>query len=199
MPPRSNRCDGNIPARKCGEGKRYNRAMAINQALLPEFDQEMANTRKVLERVPDSNFAWKPHEKSMTLGRLAMHVAEIPDWAIETINRDSLDVQPPGAPPYQPTKVESRQQILDAFEKNVAGARAAIEGAEDAHLMQPWSLLMGGKTIFTMPRVAVLRTMVMNHGIHHRAQLGVYLRLNNIAVPGMYGPSADEGFMTGAA
>src|SRR5712691_7449156 len=98
--------------------------MPISQTLLPEFDQEMANTRKLLERVPDGNFAWKPHEKSMTLGRLAMHVAEIPHWAIETVNLDSFDVQPPGAPPYQPTKVESRQQILDAFDKNVTAARA---------------------------------------------------------------------------
>ncbi len=167
----------------------------INQALLPEFDMEMANTRKTLERVPDDKLGWKPHEKSMTMGRLAGHVAELPMWGHTTINQDSIDIAPAGAPPQQGLTAKSRQDALDAFDKNVASMRAAIAGASDDQLMKPWSLLKGGQTLMTMPKIAVLRGFVMNHAIHHRAQLGVYLRLNNIAVPSIYGPSADEGQM----
>jgi uncharacterized damage-inducible protein DinB len=166
--------------------------MTLSESLLPEFDQEMVNTRKTLERVPDSQFAWKPHEKSMPLGRLATHVAETSGWARTTIETDSLDLAPPGAPPFQPITANSRQEVLSIFDKNAAAARAAIASASDDHLTKPWSLLMGGKTILTLPRMSVLRTFVMNHMIHHRAQLGVYLRLNNIPVPAIYGPSADE-------
>jgi len=166
--------------------------MPINQMLLPEFDVEMAKTRQTLERVPEDKFGWKPHEKSMTLVRLAGHIAEMPGWAVYTVNTDSLDVAPVNEPKYEPPKINSRKDILEIFDKNVKEARAAIERASDENLGQPWTLLGGGKTIFTMPRVAVLRSMVMNHIIHHRGQLGVYLRLNNVAVPGPYGPSADE-------
>ena len=169
--------------------------MAINQALLPEFDQEMANTRKTLERVPDDKLGWKPHEKSMMLGRLAGHVAEMPYWAVETITKDSFDMMPAGVPPPQPTIAKSRRENLEMFDKNVAAARAALASASDEHLMKPWSLMRGGQTIFSMPRIAVIRGMIMNHMIHHRAQLGVYLRLNNIPLPALYGPSADEGAM----
>ncbi len=167
--------------------------MPISQALLPEFDQEMANTRKTLERVPDDRFDWKPHPKSGTMGWLAGHVANIPGWAATSIEKDSLDIQPPGAPPPQMPVPRSRKEILDLFDQGSATARAAITSASDEHLMKPWTLLQGGKTIFTMPRIAVLRGFVMNHLIHHRAQLGVYLRLNDIPVPSTYGPSADEG------
>jgi uncharacterized damage-inducible protein DinB len=166
--------------------------MTLSEGLLPEFDQEMASTRKTLERVPEGQFGWKPHEKSMTLGRLASHVAESPGWAATTIETDSLDLASPGAPPFKPITADTRQEVLAIFEKNIAAARAAIAGASDDHLAKPWSLLMGGKTILTLPRMSVLRTFVMNHTIHHRAQLGVYLRLNNIPVPAIYGPSADE-------
>jgi uncharacterized damage-inducible protein DinB len=166
--------------------------MALSDALLPEFDHEMAGTRKSLERVPDGKFGWKPHEKSMTFARLASHLAEIPTWAASALEQDSLDLAPPGQPPYKPTVLQSRQEVLDLFDKNVAAARTAIGKCGDASFMKPWSLLMGGKTLFTMPRIAVLRSFVMSHNIHHRAQLGVYLRLNDIAVPSIYGPSADE-------
>jgi len=169
--------------------------MGMNQALLGEFDHEMANTRKTLERVPEDKFGWKPHEKSMSLSRLASHLAEIPGWTVNTIDSESLDLAPPGAPPYQPTTPGSRKEILDLFDKNVAAARAALGRAGDDHLMKPWSLLKAGQTIFTMPRVAIFRGFIMSHTIHHRAQLGVYLRLNNIPVPAIYGPSADEGTM----
>lgn len=145
--------------------------------------------RKTLERVPEDKFGWKPHEKSMTLGRLAQHLTEIPGWVKPTLEQDSLDL----SGPYQPPPIGTRGQLLEAFDKNVAEARALIAGADDARLMQPWSLARNGKTLFTMPRAGVLRGMVMNHIIHHRAQMGVYLRLNDVPVPALYGPSADEG------
>ena len=169
--------------------------MAINQALLPEFEHEMATTRKALERVPEDKFAWKPHPKSMALGRLASHVAEIPGWGMMTVEKDSIDIAPPGGPAHTGANLGTRREILELFDKNVAAARSAVAGASDEHLMKPWSLLSGGKTVLSMPRVAVWRSFVMNHLIHHRAQLGVYLRLNEVAVPSTYGPSADEGGM----
>jgi len=169
--------------------------MGLNEVLLPEFDQEMTNTRKTLERVPEDKLGWKPHEKSGTMGWLATHLANIPSWVLSTIEKDSLDLAPGGAPVALPPEAKSRQQILEAFDKNVAAARAAIAGASDAHLGKSWTLLFGGNPVFTLPRVAVLRSFVMNHSIHHRAQLGVYLRLNNVPVPAIYGPSADEGGM----
>jgi uncharacterized damage-inducible protein DinB len=128
----------------------------------------------------------------MTLGRLAGHLAEIPRWAAMAVDKDSFDLQPPGAPPYQPWVPGARQEILDLFDKNVAAARQALSGASDEHLLKPWSLLFAEKNVFTMPRVGVLRSMVLSHTIHHRAQLGVYLRLNDVPVPATYGPSADE-------
>lgn len=160
----------------------------ISQALLPEFDQEVANTRKTLDRVPDGKFDWKPHAKSGTLGWLAGHVATLPNLALVAINSDSFDVTV--RPPMPSTK--TRAELLAAFDKLSADARKAIAGATDQDLMKTWSLLNGGKTIFSMPRAAVLRVFFMNHLIHHRAQLGVYLRLLDIPVPSIYGPSADE-------
>ena len=169
--------------------------MALSQALLPEFDHEFAGTRKTIERVPDDKLAWKPHAKSFSMGDLAIHLAEIPGWMGATIDLDSFDVNPPSGQHYERPKLGSRQEILEAFDKNVATARATVAAASDEHLMKPWSLLSGGKPILTMPRIAVLRSFLMNHTIHHRAQLGLYLRLNDIPVPGLYGPSADEGAM----
>jgi uncharacterized damage-inducible protein DinB len=168
--------------------------MAINQALLPEFDHEMENTRKTLERVPNDKFDWKPHEKSSTMGGLATHLATLPTWALHSINLDELDIAPGGVP-VRTEPLNTQAEVLAAFDKNVAAARAAIAGAPDEQLFGPWTLLANGKTIMTLPKVAVLRSFVMNHLIHHRAQLGVYLRLNDIPVPSIYGPSADEGSM----
>ena len=167
--------------------------MSISKTILPEFDHEMANTRKTLERVPDGKFAWKPHEKSMTLGGLATHLANLPSWTAQTFDRDELDIAPPGQPPYRLEEAKSRDALLEAFDKNVSSARAALEAATDENWKGKWSLLMTGKTIFTLPRTAVMRGFVMNHMIHHRAQLGVYLRLLDLPVPSIYGPSADEG------
>jgi uncharacterized damage-inducible protein DinB len=166
--------------------------MSLSQSLLPEFDQEMASTRKTLERVPDEKFSWKPHEKSGAMGWLAGHLANIPGWAIETITKDGFDMNPGGKGFQPPPTPKSRKELLELFDKNVAAARAALAKASDADLGKNWSFLNNGVTVFSMPRIACLRTWVMNHVIHHRAQLGVYLRLNNIAVPAIYGPSADE-------
>jgi uncharacterized damage-inducible protein DinB len=166
--------------------------MKISETLLPEFDMEMANTRKTLERVPDDKLDWTPHEKSMTMRALASHLSNLASWPVFVIERDSLDVSPVGEDSLRTPPVNSAQEAVAEFDKNVAAARAAIAGASDEDLLKPWSLVTGGKNIFTMPRIATLRGMVMNHTIHHRAQLGVYLRLNDVPVPSIYGPSADE-------
>jgi uncharacterized damage-inducible protein DinB len=167
--------------------------MRYSELILPEFDQEMASTRRVLERVPDDKLNWRAHAKSNTIGWLASHLAEIPGWVPGTIHETSWDFAPPGGDGGQPPKLESLQAILDLFDKNVAEARAAIESVQDdATMATPWTLLAGGQEIFTSPRSAVIRSFVVNHMIHHRAILCVYLRLNDVPVPGMYGPSGDD-------
>jgi len=166
--------------------------MAMIDALLPEFDMEMANTRKVLERVPDEKLGWRPHPKSWTMGALATHLAQLPGWMVETINRDELDLEPEGKPYEPPKEVQSREDLLARFDASVKAGRAALAGATDAAMFQSWSLLKGGQKIMTMPRAAVARGFVLSHTIHHRAQLGVYLRLVDVPVPSIYGPSADE-------
>ena len=156
-----------------------------------EIAQEAATTKRVLERVPFDKLTWKPHPKSWDMAHLAYHLARLPNWAAETMKTNSLDYtgyEPPAAP-------ESRQEILAQFDQGVAEARAALASASDEAYLQNWSLSANGKTFFTMPRAAIIRSFVMNHAIHHRAQLGVYLRLNDIPVPAIYGPSADEGSM----
>jgi uncharacterized damage-inducible protein DinB len=170
--------------------------MTIAQSLLPEFDNEMATTRRCLERVPEDKLDFRPDPKSMTLGRLAGHVAEMPGWGSVTVNRDELDFS---TGEFKPMEMTSKAQVLEAFDKIVAESRAAIAGASDAHLMGNWSLKSGPTVLLTMPRVAVLRTFVMNHTIHHRGQLSVYLRLAGVKVPSIYGPSADEGQMGASA
>jgi uncharacterized damage-inducible protein DinB len=163
--------------------------MSIAQSLLPEFDHEMANTRKTLERVPENKLDYKPDPKSMSLGALASHIAEMAGWLPAMAQGPTLDI-PEGFKPFLAT---SRKQLLDKFDENVAASRAALAGMGDQSLMQDWSLSFAGNTMFTMPRIAVYRSMTMNHIIHHRAQLTVYYRLNGVPVPALYGPSADEG------
>ena len=165
--------------------------MGLAQSMLPEFDHEMANTRKTLERIPEDKFDWRPHEKSTTLRGLATHLSNLVSWAVHVVEKDELDAAP-GGQPLRPKTIESVQEALETFDRNVAAARSAIAGAGDEHLMKPWTLLAGGKTIFTQPRAGVLRGMILNHTIHHRAQLAVFLRLNDVPVPALYGPSADE-------
>jgi uncharacterized damage-inducible protein DinB len=165
--------------------------MSISDSLIPEFDMEMANTRRALERVPMDKADWKPHPKSMALGRLAVHLAELPGWATTTVNTDELDF----ASGYNPPKAETTSDLLALFDKNVAQARAALAGAGDEVWHKPWTLRNGDHKIFTLPKIAVHRGFTMNHIIHHRGQLTVYLRLNDVPVPSIYGPSADEGGM----
>ncbi|HWD00552.1 MAG TPA: DinB family protein [Candidatus Sulfopaludibacter sp.] len=166
--------------------------MRISDALLPEFDQEYANTRKVLERCPEEKFDWRPHPKSWTMAELATHLANMPSWAVETLTKSELDFAPAGQEPYREKAIATSSELLAKFDRNVTAARAALAAAENETFLGNWSLLAGGQVIFTMPRIAVIRSFVMNHNVHHRAQLGVYLRLNDIAVPQLYGPTADE-------
>jgi len=166
--------------------------MAMSEALLPEFDQEMANTRKELERVPENKLGWKPHPKSGTMGWLAGHLATIPTWASMAIGQNSIDLMPEGKPYTPHPDPDSVASVLETFDKNVTEARAAIAGTSDQKLMENWSLLRNGENMMTIPRAAVVRSFVLNHIIHHRAQMGVYLRLNDVPVPSIYGPSADE-------
>jgi uncharacterized damage-inducible protein DinB len=169
--------------------------MNLSELLLPEFDRETAFTRTTLERCPEDKFDWRPHERSFTLAALATHLATMINWGADTITLDSFDIAPPGSPPYKLEPASSRRELLEKFDEGAAAFRAALAKATNERLMENWSLLAGGKTIFTMPRFSVIRSMVLNHMIHHRAQLGVYLRLNNVPLPAIYGPSADEGAM----
>ena len=162
--------------------------MPIAQMLLPEFDQEVKNTRKLLACVPDGKFDYKPHEKSMTLGRLAAHVAEMPNYLVSTLRHERLDFTGEEKS-FAPA---TRKELLESFDKSSAEARELLAKATDEELAKVWTLTYKGQQIFSMPRTAVVRSMVISHLIHHRGQLGVYLRLNNVEFPGMYGPSADE-------
>ena len=162
--------------------------MPFSETLLPEFDEEMKNTRRMIECVPDDKFDYQPHPKSMTLGRLATHVAELPSWTVFTLDREVLEL----GPDFKPALATSRAELLKLFDKSVAEAREKIVAATDEEWGKIWTFKYGGQTILSMPRSAVMRSSIMNHLIHHRAQLGVFLRLNDVAFPGMYGPSADE-------
>lgn len=169
--------------------------MSIAASLLPEFDEEMKHTRGALERVPEARFAWQPHAKSMTVGRLATLLAELPGWAVNACERDELDLWPPGSPPPKWEALPTLAAVLARFDENVARARAAVAGMSDTEFARPWTLKMGGRALNTMPKLAVYRSSVMNHMIHHRGQLTVFLRLVGAPVPAIYGPSADEGSM----
>ena len=162
--------------------------MSIKDALLPEYDHETGTTRRLLERVPADRLAWKPHEKSMTLGRLATHVAEVPAWGKMALDRTEFNIEGP----YRPAAGNTPAEILALFDENVAATRKKLQEVGDGELMAMWTLKSEGKEVFSMPRIGVLRTMVMNHMIHHRGQLSVYLRENDVPLPPIYGPTADE-------
>ena len=166
--------------------------MKISDTLLPEFDHEVGTTRRVLERVPENQWDWTPHEKSMKMGRLACHVAEMPMFATSIAKSDTMDF---AKGDYKTIEAANRQQLLDAFDKVTSEARTAIAGLSNEEFMKPWSLQNDGKTLLSMPKAVVLRSFMMNHLIHHRGQLSVYLRLTNTPVPSIYGPSGDEGGM----
>lgn len=169
--------------------------MGLSDAFLPEFDHEMQMTRRLLERIPDAKLEWKPHPKSMALGRLASHVAEMAQWSVSITDQDSFDLSPPGSPPSRPSSFKSREELLSRFDEYVRKARASLAAVTDMSWMRPWSLLKSGQSLFTMPKVVVFRTWVMSHLVHHRGQLTVYLRMNDVSLPSIYGPTADEGGM----
>ena len=165
--------------------------MPLADMLLHEFDQEMSATRALLERVPDGKHDWKPHDKSMTLGRLATHVAETPHWAGRALVEPGFDVMP-GGTRRPPLTLETTKERLALFEQKVADARATIARTADATFHEAWSFIRNGTPAWTATRYYGYRRMMQNHLIHHRAQLGVYLRQLGVPIPGMYGPSADE-------
>lgn len=166
--------------------------MGYREQILAEFDHEMANTTTVLKRLPVEKWNWKPHPKSNSIGWNASHIAEIPGWIEGTLTGDSWDLWPVGGEKHSTKILKDPHQALELFESNIAQAKAAITEANDAQITQEWSLLEQGKVLMTMPRHSAVRLFMLNHLYHHRAILCVYLRLNDIPVPGMYGPSGDE-------
>lgn len=165
--------------------------MSIAQSILPEFDHETATTRMLLERVPDAKAAWKPHVKSRSLGELAMHLSAITGWAPVTLTVIEFDTDPLDGPRYVHPAFESTARMLEGYDGAVKAARALLTAATDGEMMVPWTLKSGGRVLFSMPRVAVFRAFIMNHAIHHRGQLTVYLRLCEVPLPAVYGPTAD--------
>jgi uncharacterized damage-inducible protein DinB len=163
--------------------------MAMKDGLLAEFDHEMGTTRRLLDRVPDAGLAWKPHERSMALGELATHLASLSSWGATILKEPSFDLT--DARP-SPIARSSRADILAFFDETTSVTRALMDRS-DAEYQAPWSLKRGGHEMFTLPRISAFRSFVINHTIHHRGQLSVYLRLNDIPVPPLYGPTADEG------
>ena len=162
--------------------------MSMADILLPELDQEMASTRRLLERVPADQGQWKPHPKSFALGHLAQLVSWMPGWITHTLEATSLDLS--AGPQYS---FETTETLLAGFDENVRGARAALEAAQDEDYEVPWSLTMGDKVLMTLPRRAVVRQTI-SHLSHHRGQLTVYLRMLDVPIPAIYGPTADEGW-----
>jgi uncharacterized damage-inducible protein DinB len=163
--------------------------VSIIQGILAEFNTENVNTRKMLERVPEAKLGWKPHEKSMTFGRLAAHIAEIPCWIGPILKLDELVFDPET---FKPTEFKTVAELLVEFDRRILEAEDTMRNQSDDHLMQTWRLRSKDHVFFEMPRVAVLRGMILNHSVHHRGQLSVYLRLNDVPLPAIYGPSADD-------
>jgi uncharacterized damage-inducible protein DinB len=164
----------------------------ISTALLAELQNEAATARKCLERVPADKFDWKPHEKSMTFGRLASHLGEMFGWTKPTIEQGGIDFATMDYKPFEP---KTNEELLAQFDSAVAETVSVLKNTSDETFMENWTMRNGEQVYFNMPKIAVMRSFVMNHIIHHRGQLSVYLRLNDIPVPSIYGPSADEGQM----
>ena len=159
--------------------------------MVAAFDQIVAGAKAVLEVVPDDRLDWRPHEKSWTLGELATHVANLPNWTMATLSVSEFDISPAdGGPPPMPA-LGSSAEMVAALEESAAAARSAIEGCSPLDLTDPWTMLVAGEARFTLPKGVVIRTFIMDHMIHHRAQLGVYLRLLDVPVPQLFGPTAD--------
>jgi uncharacterized damage-inducible protein DinB len=163
----------------------------IRESLLPEFDHEVATTRRLLENVSEYKLAWRPHEKSFSLGGLSTHLAELCTWGVSILKDATFDLAPDGVPIPSNTEAASVDELLARFDKSSGAMRALLAGASDEQLLGPWSLLRNGAALMTMPRAAMLRSFVLNHLVHHRGQLSVYLRLTGSKVPSIYGPTAD--------
>jgi uncharacterized damage-inducible protein DinB len=162
--------------------------MRIIDGLLAELEQEAQTTRRVLERVPQAHLSWKPHPKSMSLGQLALHVATVPGNVAQLAAQDTI----PDLPKFVQPEAATAAELVPALTASVAQARALIAGFDDAAMMQTWRLLSGGRELMAMPRVAVVRAIMLNHWYHHRGQLLVYLRMHDVPLPSVYGPTADE-------
>ena len=161
--------------------------MRLIDPILVELDQEAQTTRRVLERVPEDKLTWKPHPKSWSLGQLALHIATTPGSVSSIAAQDRFE-----APNFDQPEAKSRAEILDAFAKSVATAKDLLNQIDDARAMATWTFAKGGKVLMAVPRIGMIRTILLNHSYHHRWQLSVYLRLLNVPVPSIYGPSADE-------
>lgn len=164
--------------------------VGIKDTLLPEFDHEMGVTRKLLERLPDADLGWKPHDKSFTLGQLAAHLVQIPRWSASILDEASYDLA--SGPDDDRASPTLGTEVVAAFDQAVVDARARLVSKSDAELMAPWTLKKHGQEVFTAPAVVTFKSFIINHSIHHRGQLSVYLRLKNVPLPSIYGPSADE-------
>lgn len=166
--------------------------MPMIDAYIAELDHEAATTRRLLERMPDDRVEWKPHEKSMTLGRLCGHIAEMPTWGVVILQEEEFDIATSGERGYESFTASDREGLLARYDREVAALVAAAQGVDDARMKGSWTLSNGAETLFTAPRAVALRSWVLNHVVHHRGQLAVYLRLLDVPVPSIYGPSADE-------
>jgi hypothetical protein len=166
--------------------------MNLKDFFLDELEREGALTRKAVERVPDNRTDWVPHPKSMPLGYLATLVAKMPGWVAMTVDHDEFDIKAPAAAEFTPSVAATSRELVEILDKSMAQARASLQKTTDEHLMKPWKFIVGGHVVSEDPRYVVLRDSVFNHLAHHRGQLTVYLRLNDAAVPSIYGPTADE-------
>jgi uncharacterized damage-inducible protein DinB len=161
--------------------------MRLADSILSELDQEAQTTKRVLERIPDDKLGWKPHPKSFSLGQLGLHIARLPGGLTAAIASDSMEV-----PSFAQSEAKSRQEILDTFSQSLTSAKETLKNMDDARLASTWKLTKNGKVLMSLPRVAFLRSILLNHGYHHRGQLSVYLRMLDVPLPSIYGPSADE-------
>lgn len=166
--------------------------MTIGQGMAQELQHSAVSARKTLERIPEDKFDWTPHAKSMTFQKLASHVAESLGWAKFTLDSSEMDIAPPGGPVWEPYVAKTSAELLETFDKNLAEALTALQNVSDETLMETWTMKKAGEVMLAMPKLVVMRGFILDHLVHHRAQLGLYLRLNDIAVPAMLGPSADE-------
>jgi uncharacterized damage-inducible protein DinB len=171
--------------------------VATTDMLLPEFDHEAAVTRLLLERAPESRLTWTPHPRSWTLGELCVHLAHVPMWAAIVMQQPAFDLNPADGPPHLRSRFESHATTLRLFDDHVTQGRRAITEGTEAQFLDRWTLRDAGRTVFTMPRISVLRSFVLSHMIHHRGQLSVYLRLCDVPLPPIYGPTADSAAQEG--